>query len=131
MTDAYFAAFAAGEPEAVAAMIDFYGGRGTFAAWPPRLRAYAVATMPVNILDWTCAYGFLLSRPFLGLVKAPTLVAWGGASHPAAQRANDLVAAWIKGAARTIVAGATHFMIATHAAEVAALVGRHVARAEA
>jgi pimeloyl-ACP methyl ester carboxylesterase len=36
MTDGYFAAFAAGERGAVAAMIDFYGGEGTYASWPQR-----------------------------------------------------------------------------------------------
>ena len=41
MTESYFAAFEGGSVEAIASMIDFYGGAGTFAAWPPRVRAYA------------------------------------------------------------------------------------------
>ena len=52
MTEAYFAAHDNGNAEAIAAMIDFYGGTGTFASWPPRVRAYAVQTTAVNILDW-------------------------------------------------------------------------------
>ena len=52
MTEAYFAAYDSGDAEAIAAMIDFYGGAGTFASWPPRVRAYAVQTTAVNILDW-------------------------------------------------------------------------------
>jgi hypothetical protein len=36
MTDRYFADFANGNAEAIAAMIDFYGGTGTFASWPSR-----------------------------------------------------------------------------------------------
>jgi len=55
MTDAYFAAFDGGNAEAIAAMIDFYGGAGTYASWPPRVRSYAVETTPVNILDWASA----------------------------------------------------------------------------
>ena len=35
MTGSYFADFANGNREAIAAMIDFYGGAGTFASWPP------------------------------------------------------------------------------------------------
>src|SRR5882757_1183388 len=58
MTEAYFAAFEGGSAEAIAAMIDFYGGAGTFASWPPRVRAYAVETTAVNILDWASAYDF-------------------------------------------------------------------------
>jgi pimeloyl-ACP methyl ester carboxylesterase len=64
MTDAYFADFAGGNKEAIAAMIDFYGGAGTFASWPPRLRAYAVETTPVNILDWAGGYGFPCRRHY-------------------------------------------------------------------
>jgi len=69
-------------------MIDFYGGNGTYASWPPRVRAYAVQTTPVNILDWASAYSFSLSTASLAAVDIPTLVVRGGASHPAVQRAN-------------------------------------------
>src|SRR5450432_4488727 len=106
MAEAYFADFAIGNKEAIASMIDFYGGSGTYASWPPRVRAYAVETTPVNILDWASAFGFALSQATLAAVKVPTLVARGGASHPAMQRANEL--------------------IATHAAEVARAVARQV-----
>ena len=34
MSEAYVAAFSSGERNAIAAMIDFYGGAGTFASWP-------------------------------------------------------------------------------------------------
>jgi len=40
MTEGDFAAFAGGNAEAIAAMIDSYGGAGTYASWPPRVRAY-------------------------------------------------------------------------------------------
>src|SRR5215468_9370186 len=74
MTDAYFTAFDSGNPEAIAAMIDFYGGAGTYASWPPRVRAYAVQTTPVNILDWASAYGFPVTRAWLAAVQIPVLV---------------------------------------------------------
>ena len=78
MTEAYFADFAGGNQEAIAAMIDFYGGTGTYASWPPRVRAYAVETTPVNILDWASAYGFALSAESLAAVQIPALVIRGG-----------------------------------------------------
>src|SRR5215471_1761330 len=71
MTDAYFMAFDSGNPEAIAAMIDFYGGAGTYASWPPRVRAYAVQTTPVNILDWASAYGFALPVASLAAIQIP------------------------------------------------------------
>ena len=131
MTDGYFAAFRAGDKEAIAAMIDFYGGPGTFASWPPRVRAYAVETTPVNILDWASAYGFPLSPASLAAIDVSTLVAWGAASHPAIQRANELLGTWISKASRATIAGAAHFMIATHAGPVAQAIAEHVDRVEA
>ena len=61
MTRTYFNDFALGNADAIGAMIDFYGGAGTFACWPARARDHAVRTTPVNILDWASAYGFPLS----------------------------------------------------------------------
>jgi pimeloyl-ACP methyl ester carboxylesterase len=126
LSEAYFADFASGNKEAIASMIDFYGGAGTYASWPPRVRAYAVETTPVNILDWASAYQFALSETVLAAVKVPTLVLRGGASHPAMQRANELLGTHIKGASLLTIAGAAHFMIATHAAEVARAVAHLV-----
>jgi pimeloyl-ACP methyl ester carboxylesterase len=126
MTDIYFAAFDRGEAEAVAEMIDFYGGAGTFASWPPRLRAYAIETTHVNILDWSCGYAFPEVAEQLAAIDIPTLVLYGGASPRAVQRANELLADQVRGARRKMVDGAAHFMIATHAAEVADAVARHI-----
>ncbi|HEY5131498.1 MAG TPA: alpha/beta hydrolase [Bradyrhizobium sp.] len=130
MTESYFAAFAGGNREAIAAMIDFYGGAGCFAAWPPRVRAYAMETTPANILDWASAFGFPLTTAALAPLQVPTLVIRGGASHPAVQRANRLVSERISQATLATIEGAAHFMIATHVKAVARLVARHVHRAE-
>lgn len=130
MTDIYFAAFKNGNAEAIEAMINFYGGAGTFASWPPRVRAYAVATTPVNILDWASASSFPLSLKALARVQVPTLIILGGASHPAMQRTNELVSECMSNATLATVEGAAHFMIATHASEVARLLAQHVHRVE-
>lgn len=131
MTNAYFASYRRGEKEAIAAMIDFYGGPGTFASWPERVRAYAVETTPANILDWISAYGFPLSPAALAEIDVASMVLLGAASHPAARRANELLGEHIPGASVATVAGAAHFMIATHAQVVGRLIGEHVASVEA
>lgn len=131
MTEAYFDAFESGNKEAIAAMIDFYGGAGTFASWPPHVRAYAVETTPVNILDWASAYGFALSAASLAAIEVPSLVIRGSASHPAVQRANALLCECVSGAALATIDGAAHFMIATHASQVGHLIAQHVHSAEA
>jgi pimeloyl-ACP methyl ester carboxylesterase len=114
MTDGYFRAVRAGETAAIESMIDFYGGPGAFAAWPERVRRYAVETTAVNILDWASAYGFALTPAALASVEVPTLVLWGAESHPAVRRANELLGRCIAGASVVALAGASHFMIATH-----------------
>lgn len=128
MTQAYFADFNGGNVEAIAAMIDFYGGAGTFASWPPRVRGYAMETTRANILDWASAYGFALSAASLATIDIPGLVVWGGASHPAVQRVNALLGERLSGAVSVKVDGAAHFMTATHASEVANLIALHVHR---
>jgi pimeloyl-ACP methyl ester carboxylesterase len=126
MTEGYFAAFKAGQKDAIAAMIDFYGGAGTWASWPERVRAYAVQTTHVNVLDWASAMGYPLAPDALARLAVPTLVVTGTASHPAARRANQLLAGCIGGAQFHLIDGAAHFMIATHAREVGALVAARV-----
>ena len=42
------------------------------------------------------------------------------------QRANGLLAEWINGSATASIPGAAHFMITTHAQEVASLLARHI-----
>lgn len=130
MSESYSKAHQAGETTAIEQMIDFYGGAGTFAAWPQRVRDYASQTTAVNLLDWVSAYGFELTSGLLATVKIPTLVLWGEASHPAAKRANQLLGQCIPDAAVATIAGAAHFMILTHAREVAGMIERHMARAE-
>jgi pimeloyl-ACP methyl ester carboxylesterase len=91
MTDSYFGAFLAGDAMAIAAMIDFYGGAGTFIGWPQRVRDYAVDTTAVNILDWAGAYGFEPAADLLATVGVPVTLIWGGESHRAVRRANELL----------------------------------------
>jgi pimeloyl-ACP methyl ester carboxylesterase len=130
MTDAYFAAFASGKPEAIATMIDFYGGVGTFASWPSRVRTYAVETTAVNILDWRSACEFRLSAASLRSVNLPVFVLWGEMSHPAVQRANALLAGSVRGADSAEIKGAAHFMLATHTDQLSRLIAQHVHTAE-
>jgi pimeloyl-ACP methyl ester carboxylesterase len=128
MTDIYFSLFQAGDRNAIQQMMDFYGGAGTFAGWPQRVRDYAIETTATNILDWASGYGFRLTRPSLTKIDIPTLVLWGENSHPAVQRTNQLLAQCTRASAVTI-GGAAHFMISTHPEEVARTLEQHVSAA--
>jgi pimeloyl-ACP methyl ester carboxylesterase len=129
MTTTYSAAFRGGQHNAIGCMIDFYGGAGTFAGWPQRVRDYAVETTAVNLLDWSSVYGFALTPSLLKTIATPTLVVRGENSHPAVKRANELIAESIDEATLVTVHGAAHFLIATHAVELAASVTQHLDRA--
>ena len=110
-------------------MIDFYGGSGTFSSWSERVRGYARDTAAVNIRDWQSAFGWPLSPGMLDAIDVPSLIVWGAESHPAVQRANAQLAANIRTSQSAVLGGAAHFMIATHANDVAALISRHVEQA--
>ncbi len=131
MTASYFAAFKDGDAGAIETLIDFFAGPGTFASWPPRVRAYAMATTPVNILDWETAFDYPLTAETLAQVEVPTLIIRGGKSHPAMQRVNEILSERMVEATLATIESAAHFMIATHAVEVARLVGEHADSAEA
>ena len=128
MTDAYVADFAGGNRAAIASMIDFYGGAGTYASWPAKVRSYAEHTTPVNILDWASGYAFPLNPAVLAAIDLPTLVLCGGQSHPAMQCVNAALA-WSLQGTFEIVDAAAHFMISTHANEVAGRIADNIRRA--
>ena len=58
-------------------MVDFYGGAGTFAGWPQRVRDYAIETTLCQLLDWKALMDSRLTSAALAAVKIPTLVVWG------------------------------------------------------
>ena len=127
MTDRYFADYIRGELEAIASMIDFYGGVGAFASSPSRMRDHMVATTSVNILDWTSAYEFAVTTDELQRLVVPSLVLCGAVSQPAMKRSSELLSIHLPDASIVEIQDAGHFMITTHPAEVAAIVTRHVA----
>ena len=131
LTDGYFAAYRAGDGEAISAMIDFYGGAGTFASWPSRIRSYAMEKTPVNMLDWATAYDFAPSASSLSAIDVPTHICVGATSHPAAQRANEVIGEHVSGSVLSRMEGAAHFMIATHPGHVAQIIASQVSRVEA
>lgn len=131
MTNQYFAEFEAGRTDAARHVIDFYGGQGTFAAFPPKVRDYVVKTTPSNIRDWSSGTPFEPPLTAYNQILATTLVVRGGAGHPAMFRLAELLAKVIPSARLETVAGGTHFLPATNPGELADLLEAHVASAEA
>jgi pimeloyl-ACP methyl ester carboxylesterase len=93
------------------------------------VRDYAVRTTATNLLDWVTAYQLSWERDALRALGVPVLVLYGQQSPPAMQRGGAVLAEYL-GVPLESVAGASHFMIVTHAAEVAHRIAGHVWRAE-
>lgn len=126
MTRGYFAEFEAGRPDAARHVIDFYGGEGAFAALPEKVRAYVIKTTPANIRDWSSGTPFEPPRSAYQEIAVPTLVVRGGDGHPAMRRIAEVLAEFIPNARLQTVAGGSHFLPATHPAELARLLDHHV-----
>lgn len=127
MTSAYAADFDAGTPDAIAAMIDFYGGPGCWAAMPRAVQDYAMHTTAVNLRDWQNAYAFAPGEELINLAGLPLSVVVGERSHPAIVKANMLIAQAAPGATYKEIPGAAHFMVVSHPTESAAIIKRTVA----
>lgn len=126
MTSVYFADFEAGRSDAARHVVDFYGGEGTFDAFPQKVRDYIIATTPTNILDWASATSFEPTQAECGRITAPTLIVRGGNGHPAMLRLAELLAASVRQASLVTMDGGSHFLPATHPDELARLIVAHV-----
>lgn len=126
MTRDYFAEFAAGRPDAARHVIDFYGGGGTFAALPAKVRDYVMATTPANIRDWSSGTPFEPPLSAYQQIAVPTLVVRGGDGHPAMMRIAEILAEAIPQSRLETVARGGHFLPATNPAELARLLEVHL-----
>jgi pimeloyl-ACP methyl ester carboxylesterase len=124
--DAYAEAYRNGEGEAARHVIDFYGGSGSFDAFPQRMRDSIIATTAVNILDWISGMGFDQELTAYASITVPSLVIRGECGHPAVRRTAEILSGAISKSALVTVPSASHFVIATHASEVARLIEEHV-----
>ena len=126
--DRYFQAFESGDKEAARWVIDFFIGEGAFNGLPPRMRDHIVATTPTHFLDMRA--GFDPPRSALAELSLPILALYGDRTHPALARSAEILGRAAPDASVIVVAGANHFMIATHAADVARLVADHVVKSQ-
>jgi pimeloyl-ACP methyl ester carboxylesterase len=83
------------------------------------------------MLDWASAYDFDPSAGSLSALDVPTHIRVGATSHPAVQRANEVINERVPGSTLARMEGAAHFMIATHPEQVARIIADQASRAEA
>ncbi|MDA9398776.1 alpha/beta fold hydrolase [Bradyrhizobium sp. CCBAU 45389] len=130
VADAYVRACDDGKLLAARSIIDFYGGDGSFDALPARTRDYIVATMPTNLLDWSSAWRFDVPLAAYANITASSLFVRGERGHPVVRRVAQVLTNAVSRSSLVTVPGGSHFMIATHASDVASLIRAHVASVE-
>src|SRR5262249_11678101 len=129
MRDAYVDAYRNREGDAARRVIDFYGGSGSFDAFPQRMRDSIIATTATNVLDWISGMGFDPELTACASITIPGLVIRGECGHPAVRRTAEILSGAVPNSVLVTVPSASHFVIATHASEVARLIEEHISRA--
>jgi pimeloyl-ACP methyl ester carboxylesterase len=127
----FTAAVGAGEADAAARIMDWYGGAGVFAAMPPPVLDFCRKVAPANALDWETCFGFRPDRDALAVLGIPILLVRGEAAVPAMVAVTEALRARLPGVHHAVVAGAGHFLTSTHPADCAALLLDHLAAASA
>ena len=90
-----------------------------------------MATTATNILDWRSNFGFDEPLAVYSGIAVPSLVIRGGRGQSYIARGAEILNGAMPNASVVTVPGAVHSMMATHAAEVARLIGENVSKAEA
>lgn len=124
----FAAAVEAGEPDAPGLIIDYWGHAGTFAALPEAVRDYCRRTAPANALDWPTCLGFSVGSEDYRALDLPVLLVRGARANPAMVAITEALALALPRAEPAVVPGAGHFLISSHPAECAALLGAFLAR---
>jgi pimeloyl-ACP methyl ester carboxylesterase len=128
MRDDYLRSFENGDREATRRVVDYLGGQGSFGALPSRMRDYIVQATPTHVLDMRSVFDPPLSA--FANILLPSLVIRGERSAPSLRTSADILSGALANASLRSISEAGHFMTATHAAELAELVGDHVSRVE-
>jgi pimeloyl-ACP methyl ester carboxylesterase len=128
MREDYVRSFENGDKEAARRVVDYLVGEGSFDALPPRMREYIVRATPTHVLDIRSGSDTPLSA--FGDILLPTLVVRGESSAESLRRSAEILSGALANASLRAIPAAGHFMMATHAVEVAQLIGDHVAQVE-
>jgi len=119
-------AYASGDPDAPAIIIDFWGKKDDFNAMPERFRDYCRSTVYTNILDWRTAAGF---RPYFsqfGTIDVPCSIVRGEYANQAIVDLSNAISQEIPDNQLLVVDGASHFLISTHPRDCAKIIDDHM-----
>jgi pimeloyl-ACP methyl ester carboxylesterase len=113
---------AAGEPEMVGEMIDYWFGPGAFAGMPASVRGYLIGSAASNGADVRASFAETLTVEDLVGFTRPLLIAYGSNSPAVVEAIVRALAGLLRQARMVGVPGANHGMLDSHPAEVADLI---------
>ncbi len=117
--DGYIAGVEAGDPLQVRTMVEFWFGPGAFERMPEPLRSFMVREAPTNARDVRGALREDYSPATLRGLSVPVTTLVGGRSPEITRTIAQTITTYVPEASLTILDGATHAMITTHAEAVA------------
>jgi pimeloyl-ACP methyl ester carboxylesterase len=116
----------AGERDAAARIIDFWGDDGNFAAFPAPVQDYCRLKVGANVLDWRSAFAFDFSGDDLAQMDFPVLLVRGERANPAMVAMTELLGSRLPRVHGEVVDGAGHFLINSHPVDCADVLGQHL-----
>ena len=119
-------AYASGDPDAAALIIDYWGGHGFFQSMPDKVRDFCRSTAYTNILDWRAASGFTPKMSEFSSLNIPASLVRGELANAAIVEITGLLEQAIPDAKMHVVDGAGHFLISTHPQQCAAIIDQHM-----
>lgn len=101
-------------PEVCAQVIDFWGGQGSFAPLPDKLKQTMAALTPDNLRHWDLCTSTGYSVSDLRRLSCPTDLVCGSRSNAVAHAIVDHLHAQLPDSGVYRVDGASHFLVTTH-----------------
>ncbi len=126
MSQGFEQAVQAGERDAAARIIDFWGNAGSFAAMPEPVQDYCRQSTAANVLDWHAGFGFDLDGNELSALDCPVLLVRGEHANPAMVALTAVLGAKLPRSRTEVVAGAGHFLVSSHPVDCADRLGQHL-----
>lgn len=128
--DEYVSKVAAGDPEAIGMMVDYWFGEGAFGRMPQPMRNYLAARAPVNARDVAATFREHYSALALHALAMPVTVAYGTASPAIARVLAEAIAKAVGLGFTLAIKGGTHAMLVSNAEAVANAIATDVIAAE-
>jgi pimeloyl-ACP methyl ester carboxylesterase len=107
--------------------IDFYNGRGSFAAWPAARRDAFLADQRARGDLWDVLFDAPINPRSLASVAVPVHVIEGSATSVVDRAICDAVGRSVQHARRSVIEGAGHMMPLSHAADLTRVLVRQLA----